>query len=61
MKGGNKGLRRKLKGTIAKEENNGSREKKMQILLRGKMKCTRGEIKCEGKSRITGINKRHKS
>ena len=42
MKGRNKGLREKLKGTRAKEESKRLREEiKVQIVLRGEIECMR--------------------
>ena len=44
-----------MKGTIAKEENNGSRGKiKGADIAKGEVKCTRGEIKWEGKIKDYG-------
>ena len=48
MKGENKGSRREIKGTRAKEENKRLRKKfKVQLVLRSE-KMFEGEIKCEG-------------
>ena len=44
----NKGLRREIKGTKAKKEKKGQGGKqKVQIVLRGKIKCMMEEITCE--------------
>ena len=43
MKGGNKGLREKLKGIRAKEESKRLREQiKVQVVLRGEIRCMTG-------------------